>query len=252
MKEAISGSSGFIGSRLSERLPGAIKLDRTGELPENIDLVYDLASYGNMAHHENGEEIFKANVLRVLKLLESDARFILTSSLSVKLPNKTLYSSSKEAVENIARVYASEGKKVCVVRPASITGVGEQQEHLIPKLIDSCLNGTEMPFVKEPVHDFLDVDDFVGALLTIRDKGQFVGEVYEIGTGIQFSNDEIRVLVEKYTGKKANIKLVDSMRSYDTKDWKANIERIYSLGWSPQKGILQTIQEMVDHERKNT
>ena len=131
-------------------------------------------------------------------------------------------------------------------------GVGEQKEHLIPKLIDSCLYGTEMPFISEPVHDFLDVEDFVDALLIVKDKAQFKGEIYEVGTGTQTSNQEVRLLVEDITGKKANIRPVGNMRAYDTRDWRSNNERIYSLGWEPKKSLRESIGKMVDYARKNT
>ena len=228
------------------------RLDRTGFIPTNVDVVFDLAAAGNLAGHQGSEkEIYKANLMRIIDSMDylGDAKFIYISTSSVTLPVQTPYSLSKKAAEDFLRY---TGKRVAIARPFTVTGVGDQKDHLIPKLIDSCLNGTEMPFVKEPVHDFIDVEDFVEALLTIKDKGLFEGEIYEIGTGIQTSNDEIRLMVEKCTGKKANIKLIDSMRNYDTKDWRANTERMYSLGWSPKKSIPQTIKEMVDHERKNT
>lgn len=247
---AVSGSSGFLGGRLAQRLEQSeqvLRLDRTGNLPEGIDTVYDLASFGNAYDQKQPQEIYKANIMRVVRMLDQaqDQRIILTSSNAVKLEHTTFYTASKLAVEKLAEAFVNErGLKVCTVRPFSITGIGEQEGHLIPKLINSCLYGTEIPFVPDPVHDFLDVDDFVSALLLISKKGQFSGEIYEVGSGIQHSNDEVRLLVEEVTGKKANIRKVENMRSYDAREWVANNERICSLGWEPKKTLRQSIVEM--------
>ena len=46
---AVSGSSGFIGRHLVKSLKElgykVIKLDRDGNLPQQVDYIYDLASY---------------------------------------------------------------------------------------------------------------------------------------------------------------------------------------------------------------
>jgi nucleoside-diphosphate-sugar epimerase len=249
MKEAISGTHGFIGRRLHGVLPQAEPLDRTGIIFPNVDVVYDIAGYGNMAHHTDVKEIYNANLLRVITAMDyiGEAKYIYISTSSVGLPVQTYYSASKKAAEEYLKV---TGKNVAIARPFSVTGVGEQEEHLIPKLIDSCLNGTHMNFVPEPVHDFIDVEDFCNALIAIRDKGQFKGEVYEVGSGKQTSNDEVRLMIEGITGKKANITVVDSIRNYDTKNWCANNERISALGWKPKKTLEQTLTEMI-YARKN-
>ena len=113
------------------------------------------------------------------------------------------------------------------------------------------MTGLEIPFVPEPVHDFIDVEDFVDALLTIKEKGSFVGEIYEVGTGVQISNNEVRLLVEDVVGKKANIRPVRSMRKYDTVEWKADTFAIQNLGWNPRKSLRQSIEEMYEFKRES-
>ena len=247
----ISGVSGFIGSRLAKRLGQFKRLDRSGIYP-NCDFIYDFAGYGNLASQKNDpSEIYQANLMRIITASKhlGIGKLLYISTSSVSLPVQTNYSLSKKAAEEYLR---NTGLKVAICRPYTIIGTGEHEEHLIPKLIDSCLNGTKMSFVSDPVHDFLDVEDFVDALLIIKDKGLFGGEIYEVGSGHSLSNDTIRQLVEGTIGKKANLEYVKSMRAYDTKDWRANTERIYSLGWEAKKSIQQTIIEMVNHAKKNS
>lgn len=246
---AVTGSHGFIGNHLVEHLSSEpIRLGRQGFVPNGVDVLFDLASFGNMANQEGDGRIYRANLMRVIEENSwiDDEKWIFVSTSSVMLPTKTAYSMSKKAAEEYLQ---SSGKKVAIVRPFTIIGPGEQSNHLIPKLIDSCLNGTEMPFVSAPVHDFLHVDDFVEALLTVKDNAQFKGEVYEVGSGMEHSNMDILTMVSDITGREPNIKIVDSLRAYDNKSWRANNERISTLGWKPKRSLYQTIKEMYEHIR---
>lgn len=256
---AVSGSHGFIGGAVSERLTNdghnVKKIGRQGIRMHNAQVFVDCAGYGNLYGQTNVSEIYKANVERAIDLVlrneeEHYRAFILLSTSSVKLPVQTYYSASKHAMEEFVKVYARDTQKpVVAIRPYSITGVGEQKEHLIPKLIDSCLNQTPMSFVTEPVHDFLDIDDFVDGVLTVAaHASENPGAIYSIGSGHQHTNLEVRELVEEVTGKRANITVVsEPMRKYDTeKNWIADNTAICALGWEPKKTLIQSIEEMVN------
>lgn len=247
---AITGSSGFLGEALVNRLEQQNKevsrLNRTGFIPSDAQLIIDCAAFGNLAsQRKDAKEIYKANLWRVFTEMEHltpNQRFIYISSSSVMRPKQNLYSLSKKAAEEYLQF---QDKQIAIVRPFSITGMGDQEEHLIPTLIRSCLTGEEMPFVSEPHHDYIDVDDVVDALLTIAKHGQFKGEIYQVGTGRSISNQEVKDIVEEMIGKKANTYEVESLRDYDSANWVADTTRIHSLGWSPKKGIKQTIAEMI-------
>jgi len=239
-------------SRLEQANNKVFRLGRDGVIPEGLNVVFDCAAFGNLAGHRGDpKEIYKANLMRVITemdYLDDKTKYIYISSSSVARPTQITYSLSKKAAEEFLQI---QDKKIAIVRPFSMTGIGDQPEHLIPTLIRSCLKGEEMPFVPEPHHDYIDVDDVVDALLIIADKGLFEGEVYQVGRGKSYSNQEVREMVENATGKKANVQLVESMRSYDSTDWVSDNTRIWSLGWKITKSLEQTIQEMVNYARKN-
>ena len=223
-----------------------LRLDRTGLIPDGVDVVYDCAAYGNLSSQRtDAKEIYKANLWRVLTEMEDlddNQKYIYISSSSVTRPKQNLYSLSKKAAEEYLRL---QQKQVAIVRPFSIYGPGQQEEHLIPTLIRSCLYGAEMPFVGEPTHDWISVDDMVNALLVVAKYGEFNGEIYEVGSGVATTNEEIKNIVESVTGKKANIHRINVMRDYDGPDWRANNEKICSLGWSPNDNIVNVIRSMV-------
>src|SRR3990167_8328383 len=165
----ISGSHGFVGNHLVARFNSeqVERLGRDGKIPKGLDTVFDLAAYGNMAGHGgNAQEIYKANLMRVIDEMDcvENTKFIYISTSSVMLPIQTEYSLGKKAAEDYIRYQADVyGAKVAIVRPGTVIGRGDSQEHLLPKLIDSCLHGTKMPFIEEPTHDYIDVEDLVEA-----------------------------------------------------------------------------------------
>lgn len=250
------GASGFIGKNLSKKtkcLPIPHGDIYTTEI-KNFDNLFYLASYGNLVDQTDIDKIVKANVLDVAyiinKAVQHDFKsFIFVSTSSVKLKYQTAYSRAKRASEEVLLAYLERfGKPIAIVRPYSVTGVGEQKGHLIPKLIRSCMTGEEMDFVGEPVHDFIDVDDLTDGILNLA-KHSARG-IFEMGTGRATSNEEVLRIVEKVTGKKANIHRVSSLRSYDNQNWVSTNFRSRSWGWLPKKSLEVSVTEMVKEYEK--
>jgi nucleoside-diphosphate-sugar epimerase len=247
---------GFIGSKLKGKLMSSLPLDYT-HIPHNkisetklerFDYFYFFSTYGNMYDHTDEDRMFQANINDLLHILIEAKQypfksFVFLSSSSVKL-KPTTYSRLKKAGEEILLSQMDKHQlPILIIRPFSVTGVGEQKEHLIPTLIDSCFTGKLVNFVPEPRHDFIDVDDLVDGILNLSQLG--IKGIYELGSGKSYSNQEVLDLVEKVTGKKANINKVDSMRSYDTQDWKSTNLKARGYGWLPRKSLEQSITEMV-------
>lgn len=249
---AVSGSSGFIGRHLVKKLSDwgykVIKLDRDGNLPRQVDYIFDLASYGNYHFQTEINEIYCANITRVIKLLtqinpKKIKGIVLTSSSSTLLPKKTFYSITKHAQEELAEIW---DLPIVVARPSTIVGVGEAEHHLIPKLINSCFTSQKMDFVKSPTHDFLSVDDYVDAIIKIaKNAKKLRGKTLNVSSGKSLSNEKIKEIVQKSVGSKASVKYVKSLRSYDTKNWKVKpaIE-LKKLGWKPKVKIKEVINQM--------
>ena len=254
---AISGLHGFIGGNIAHHLENSgntiTYMGRDRFYDPKVSVFIDAGSYGNMFDQKDISEIYRANTWRVIEniLTHEDSdydAYICFSSGAVSLPKKTFYTLSKIAIEQFVDLYTTENKKpVVTVRPYSITGVGEQVSHLIPKLIESCFLGTRMPFVASPVHDFLDIDDFVKAIDVVEANARLhPGHVFSVGSGIQYSNKDVLDIVEDVTGRKANVEYVENLRPYDSKEWQADVSLMQSLGWTSQKTLKQSIIEMVE------
>lgn len=248
---SITGASGFIGSHLMKRLNKEFVAPRVIAHEDIIrgnfecDILFFLSTYGNMAHHGNHYAVIHANVMDVIRAISWSPKWLLfMSSSSVNLPVQTPYSRSKRAAEEILQ--AVPLLKSCIVRPYSVTGVGEQKEHLIPTLIRSCMEGTPMDFDASPVHDFVDVEDVVDGLVTLADQ-EFTG-IIEFGNGIAYSNQDVRELVEKVCSSKANIQSHLRLRAYDNTSWYC---REHHPLWKPKKSLEMSVHEMVEAYAKN-
>ena len=215
-------------------------------------MIVHCAPYGNMAHHTDEDAILQANIIALHNLLQASKRlpykaFINISSSSVLLHHETLYSATKKGGEALCKWMADEyGKPIVSLRPSSITGKGEQETHLIPRLIQSCLTGEKMQFVPKATHDFIDVRDVVHAILFLSNKAdKYKGRSFNVSNGFTHSNEKVKEIVEKLTGKKANTEKVEALRSYDTKNWEVDNSPLKSIGWKPKFTLEESIQFML-------
>ena len=255
----ITGASGFLGSHLMKRLPMCEDNNHTDSfytIPhEKIFSIklkpfknfYFLSSYGNMFNQKDETKIWRANFLDLFHTIRKARKFnfksfVYISTSSVTLPIQTAYSIAKKAAEDLLLLYINEyDLPITIVRLFSMTGVGEQEEHLIPKLISSCVHGEKIDFVPEPRHDFVNVEDVVTGILYLS-KNQKQG-IFEIGNGKAYSNQEVLELVQKCTGYDANVRLVKSMRPYDLKKWKSTKNQWFKK--LKPRTLEQTITNMV-------
>ncbi len=252
----ITGSNGFIGSHLSK------KLDLLPIPHEKISKItlkpfthfYFLSSYGNLASHTDDNETYKANIEDLLSIVKQAKNthfrsFVYISSSSVGLRTQTTYSRCKRAAEEILlSVMEKYDLPICIARPYSVTGVGEQQEHLIPTLLRAAQTGETLNFVPNAVHDFIDVEDMVEGIISLSEHG--ARGIYQLGTGRGTTNQTVLDLVEDITGKKIKVNTVQSMRPYDNTEWVSNNFKARGYGWLPKKTLRDSIKEQYEQTNK--
>lgn len=188
--------------------------DREGNIPEKVDVLYDLASYGNIYGQDDREQILKVNVERLRKLLNQKDMYdkaVITSTSSVTMMQTTDYALSKANAEDLAKQYGAT-----IIRPYTIYGPGDNPKHLIPTIFRSCMRGDRMNLDSSGYHDYIYVDDLVDIYLDPPSK------LVEAGTGTATSNLTIFLMIEEIVGHKANLDgYIYNSRTYDSKDWKA-------------------------------
>lgn len=278
MKYLITGAHGFIGSKLTEFLEA--RGEDVYAMPRQLftdpkaltqyvhrsspDFVIHLAAYGNYHDQTDEDQIVASNILGTYVLLKACASspikgFINISTSSVygkknrpmsetdTLDTRTFYGVSKVCSEYLALAFASKyDVPVVNVRPFTVVGVGEQEQHLIPTLIRSCLEDVPMNFDPSPKHDFIDVQDFIQGLVVIMDNiDTLVGQSINIGSGEDYSNQEVKSMVESACENSALIQTEMKLREYDNSTLVANTKKLDNLGFERKMTLKKTINEMV-------
>lgn len=270
MTAAISGSNGFIGTRLNTVISQmgirVIPIPRyllTTKVAlkqflfnDKIDFIFHLASYGNHYNQTENEEILKANVFNLFNLLEASKdlsynAFVNFSTSSVLLPIQTMYSATKLSGELLVKVYAKKyDKPIMSIRPASVYGEEEADFRLIPKVIHNLLTNNEMEVVLEPKHDWIYVDDFIKGMLKLANKVEYLkGEAVNVSTGIQTSNEEVIRILEKIHGSKLKLKKTDNLRSYDTTEWQVDNRVLKTLNWKPEISLEEGLKRVYEYKK---
>lgn len=286
MKEQclVTGAHGFIGSHLMTRLkergfePTALSreaLTSLGVLSQTLnelrpEVIYHLAAFGNHYQQTDRRKIFEANLFSTFNLLEASKdlgyqALVNTGSSSEygkqaqpmsekMLPETdTFYGATKVGATFLARAYAIQlGLPIVTVRPFSVYGPGEADNRFIPTAIRCALTGEELALAPG-VHDWIYVDDFVNGMMLVSEKAnELSGEAVNIGSGTQYTNEEVVRAVEIATGKVINIKKTERLRVYDTETmWVADNDVLRGLGWQSQFDLLEGIRKTVDAIRTN-
>ena len=251
MLAVLSGHNSFIGSYLVRALSdkGFQTAQVTRELlysPDDLrlffeerepDYIFHLAAYGNHSAQKDEAMTVLSNIIGTFNILYASRdinykKFVNFSTSSVKLPVETFYSASKAGAERIANAFKQQGKPVLTIRPYSVYGGGEALFRFIPTICNKLLTGEEILLDPNPVHDWIYVENFVDRVMDYLDQDGIV----EIGTGVQTTNKQIVEMLEKISGIKAKITIVENQRSYDTNEWKADNKTNSNL----EKGLKKT------------
>jgi nucleoside-diphosphate-sugar epimerase len=151
------------------------------------------------------------------------------------------------------RVALSEKRPITVLRPFIVYGRWDIGSRFLPTLILSALKGREVEITdSEYKRDWIFVEDVIAAsLLVIQNSSG--GEIFNVGTGEQYSNEIILKKVEDFIGKKIKYhKGRFPPRQWDTKNWVADISKAKKmLGWIPQHGLFEGLQKTINWFEKN-
>lgn len=212
--------------------------------------IFHLAAYGNSSFHTDKESILTTNILGTIHLLETTLTipytcFINTGSSSEygfkeKPMNENdvceprdYYATSKLSSTIFAQMFARSFKKpIVTLRPFSVYGPYEEENRFIPTIIRNLLDNKPISITASDVRrDFIYIDDVVrGYLNTVAIASKNAGTIINLGTGLQYSNDEVVQLLFNETGKSVQVlKGAYQKRSWDTSFWVADPTKMNSL-----------------------
>lgn len=232
----------------------------------NPTVIYHLAAHGGSSSQKDHEEIFHTNILGTFNLLMATkdipyTLFVNTGSSSeYGKKNKPMaesdsinptffYAAAKASATYMAQVFAKEfNKPIVTFRLFSVYGPYEQPGRFIPTITKNLIEQTPIQLTAgNQRRDFVFIDDVVDAYMqAIKHATKLSGEICNIGTGYEYSNDEVVKKLFRVTKKKTVLKKgAYAKRSWDTPHWVADVSHTKKvLGWkskySIDTGLLKT------------
>jgi UDP-glucose 4-epimerase len=278
-KIVVTGSAGFIGSRLVVELKkkGAeviefdiknkVDLTKWETIPktDGVDIVYHLAALIYVPYSfQHPRETYFTNIGGTINILElcrsNDARMILASSYvygnsknvpideNCPIAPTNPYTRSKAICEELCRSYHNDhGISCTVLRPFNVYGEGQDDRFLIPYIIKQIEeNGKIVLDDPNPKRDFLYVDDMVNAYIKAGkyDKSKF--EIINIGYGKSYSIREVVDMIVSCYNRKIDVTYLNKRRKGEVMDTVADISKAERLlGWEPKVSIKEGLRRMV-------
>jgi nucleoside-diphosphate-sugar epimerase len=168
---------------------------------------------------------------------------------SHRLEPNTFRGVTKAAAALLCQQFAhSYNRPVTIIRPFSVYGYWEAPTRLIPTVIRAALQGydldlTDPGFVRDPIF----VEDLVQAGILALDLPDNRGQIINVGSGQQWSNEAIVETIQEISGRKILIHSgAYSPSPSDTHHWVADISVAKELlGWQPRHSLQSGLEKTI-------
>ena len=278
-KVLITGSDGFIGKHLAERLKqcdfvvyaykrsdGDIELESTWDNFEKVDIVIHLAARSFVPNSWiQPKEFISTNLLGTIEALKYckkfDSKLLLLSTYLYGNPSKlpisedtdldftNPYTLSKKMAEDVCVFYNKFfNTDITILRPFNVYGPGQANHFIIPKICSEVVNNG---FVRigdtSPKRDFIYINDLIEAIVVSIENLNGLN-IYNIGSGTSNSIGEVVNSIFKISGIFKNYISDENVRPGEIMDCIADINKIkLELGWSPKWSLELGLIEMVNY-----
>lgn len=268
------GGAGFIGSALSKRLEregiavhihGRHDAKRLKNVLPQCGTVIHLASSttpGSSATHPDLELGNLALTLRLLDLMQRqpETHLIFFSSGGTVYGNPdrlpvtedaplaplSSHGAGKVSQEAFCQAFRARGHAVTILRPSNAYGPGQTMRHgfgLVRTMLECIRVGTPLEIWGdgENIRDFIYIDDVVEACMRLIDLPKNSG-TYNLGSGMGYSVNQVRRIVEKVTGIELEI-CRHPAREIDVRAVVLDISRIeVQLSWKPRTSLEEGVR----------
>ena len=220
-------------------------------------------------------EVNAESTLQMLELLRRERpaalqRFLYTSSTSIygncrHVPTDELdpphilnhYAATKLLGEHYTLLYhtAYDVPTTCV-RYSNVFGPGQTPRNpycgVVGKFIEAALDGQPLTVHGdgEQTRDYTYIDDVVEATALAAASPKALGDVFNIGTGVETSVNALAEEIARLAGADSDIEHVDRRDIDNIRRRALSPEKIrLRLGWQPQFRLREGLRRTIEHER---
>lgn len=280
-KVLVTGASGFIGRALVSRLNAhgwAVESvdSAVGDIADQETLAkfahYDIAHVFHLAGKtfvpdswDDPQAFCQTNVLGTVNVLEFCKKMHIPmtyisayvyghpESLPIaensEIHPSNPYALTKRLAEEVCEFYASAyDLPVTTIRPFNVFGIGQAKHFLIPAIIGQALDAGNEIVVKDlaPKRDYVYLEDLVSALMSTLDMPRGYS-VYNIGSGISLSVQEVIEIIQDVAGTKKKIVCDHVIRTNELMDVVADISKAgREMGWQPEYSFRAGIEKIIN------
>ncbi|GGC48601.1 dTDP-glucose 4,6-dehydratase [Haloferax sulfurifontis] len=242
--------------------------DLIADLVADVDVIVNFAAESHVDRSIGGAEPFvSTNVQGTQTLLDAalDAdidRFLQISTDEVygeihegkfteddPLTPRNPYSATKAGADLLVQSYReTHDLPTLITRTCNNFGPRQHPEKLIPKFIQRAANGETLPVYGDGsnVREWIYVEDNCAALDVVLREGD-IGEVYNIGSGVELSNLETtEKILEAVGGSEDQIEFVEDRAGHDQR-YAIDATKTKALGWEPTWCFEDGLDACVDY-----
>jgi UDP-glucose 4-epimerase len=238
------------------------------ELVSHASVVFHLAARNIIASTKDPQSDFSTNIGGTLNVLmaareSSLDRVVYTGSTSIYGNPRSIpineddgiqalspYAVSKLGGEQYALAfYESYGTPIAIVRYSNVYGVGQRPDNpycgVISKFFAAAYEGRPLSIHGdgEQTRDFTYIDDAVSATMLAAVHPRAEGEVFNVGTGIETSINELARQVGTCTGRQVELQHVDRRDIDNIRRRVVSIEKARRmLRWVPQVTLADGLE----------
>lgn len=278
MDIAVTGSSGFIGSILVEKLllsdHNVIKIDLDNGIDlTKVDDVNKITKFDIVFHLAakifvpdsfiNPQSFYYTNILSTLNILELckkyNSKLIYISSyvygvpqyqpIDEKHPTSAFnpYTQSKLICEKLCEGYNRDfNQNILIVRPFNIYGPGQGENMLFNTIIHQAKTGKIELKDPRPKRDYIHVNDLVDLLMKCISYKNNNYDIFNAGYGKSYSVREIVDMVLTKLDFPVTINYTNEYRKNEVLDTIADITKANNyLGWQPKYDLNTGLNDLI-------
>ncbi|MEE9214404.1 MAG: NAD(P)-dependent oxidoreductase [Thermodesulfobacteriota bacterium] len=159
-----------------------------------------------------------------------------------------IYGLSKMFAELLAQKFFIEtGTDTIILRLFNAVGPRETNPHVIPHIFESLKTSNKIPLGNiTPKRDYIHTSDIAEAIYTICNSNIKGYEVFNIGSGEEYSVEEIVLMLEEVLKRSLIIEQVEErMRKVERMHLLADISKIKKIiGWKPKIQLHDALRDI--------